>query len=95
MNFAPFNARTTPMLKHCNILKFADIISLESCVFINNSFNKDTFSIFNENFKLVSTTLSFNTRSVSNGLLFVPSYNFRFGKKSSINSWNYPQDKLT
>ena len=45
MNFAPFNARTTPMLKHCNILKFADIISLESCVFINNSFNKDTFSI--------------------------------------------------
>ena len=32
MNFAPFNAHTTPFFKNCNILKFADIINVESCI---------------------------------------------------------------
>ena len=68
MNFAPFNAHTTPLFKNFNILKVIDIINVESCVFINNCF-KDSFSIFNENFKLVSTSYSHNTRSASNGLL--------------------------
>ena len=35
MNFAPFNAHTTPLFKSCNILKFADIIKVESCIFVN------------------------------------------------------------
>ena len=95
---APFNAHTTPLFK--NILKFADIINVESCIFINNCFNKYSFSIFNENFKLVSTMHSYNTRSARNALLFVPSYNtVRFGRKSIIHSttltWNYLEDKLT
>ena len=64
MNFA--HAHTTPLFKNCNILKFV-------CIFINNCFNRDSFSIFNENFKLVSTMHSYNTRSARNGLLFVPS----------------------
>ena len=90
MNFASFNAHTTPLLKNCNILKFADI---ESCIFINNFFNTDSFSIFNENVKLVSITHSYNTRSARNDLLFVPSYNsVRFRRKSIIHSttliWN-------
>ena len=87
MNFPPFNAHTTPLMKNCNISKFADFINSESCVFINNCFNKDSFSIFNENFKLVSTMHSYNTvvLSTSNGLLFVPNYNsVRFGRKSMI-----------
>ena len=100
MNFVPFNAHTTPLFKSCNILKFTDIINIESCIFISNSFSRDSFSIFNVNFKLVSTTHSYNTRSARNGLLFVPSYNtVRFGRKSIIHSttltWNYLQDKLT
>ena len=96
MNFVPFNAHTTSLFKNSNILKFADIIDVENCIFINNCFNRD----FNENFKLVSTMHSYNTRSARNGLLFVPSYNtVRFGRKSIIYSttltWNYLQDKLT
>ena len=67
INFVPFSAHTTPLLKNCNILKFADIINDESCIFINNCFNKDSFSIFNKNFNLVSTTHSCNTRSDRNG----------------------------
>ena len=50
MNFTPFNAHTTPLLKRCNILKFA-IINFESCMFMKNRFNKYSFLIFNENFK--------------------------------------------
>ena len=100
MNFAPFNAHTTPFFKNCIILRFADIINVESCIFVNSCFNKDSFSIFNENFKLVSTTHSYNTRSARHGLFFVPSYNtVRFGRKSIIHSttltWNCLQDKLT
>ena len=96
----PFNTHTTPLFKHCNILMFADIINVESCIFINNCFNKDFFSIFNENFELVSISHSYNTRSARNGPLFVPNYNtVRSGRKSVIHSttltWNYLQDKLT
>ena len=50
MNFASFNAHTTPLFKNCNILKFADIINVQSSTFINNYFSMDSFSIFNENF---------------------------------------------
>ena len=66
MDFVLFNAHTTPFFKNCHILKFADIINVQSCIFINNCFNRDSFSIFNENFKLVSTTHSHNTRSARN-----------------------------
>ena len=106
MDFSPFNAHTTPLFKNCNILIFsivmifADIINVESWIFVNNCFNKDSLSIFNKNFKSVSTTHSYNTRSARNSLLFVPSYNtVRFGRKPIIHSttltWNYLQDKLT
>ena len=100
MNFAPFNSDTTPLFKNCNILNFADIINVGSCIIITNCFNKDGFSIFNEHFKLVSTMHSYSTRSARNDLLFAPSYDtVRFGRKSIIHlttpTWNYPQDKLT
>ena len=78
MNFAPFNAHTTTLFKNCNILKFADIINVESCIFINNCFNRHSSTTH----ALVSTTHSYNARSTRNGLLFFPSYNtVRFGRK--------------
>ena len=97
MNFAPFNAHTTLLFKNCNILKLADVINVESCIFINNCFNRDFFSIFNEYFKLVSTMHSYNTRAARNGLLFIPCYEtVIFGRKSIINSTTLDlQDKLT
>ena len=67
INFAPFNAHTTRLFKNCNILKFADIINVESCIFINNCFNRDSSTTH----ALVSTAHSYNTRSARNGLLFV------------------------
>ena len=82
MNFAPFCTFAYTFVQNCNILNFAVMINVESCIFINNCFNRHSSSIFNENFKLVSPTHSYNTRSARNGTLFVPSYNtVRFGKK--------------
>ena len=35
MNFAPFNAHTTPLFKNCTIF---DIIDTERCIFVNKLF---------------------------------------------------------
>ena len=53
VNFALFNTHTTRLFKNRNILNFVDIINIESYIFINDRFNKDSFSIFSENFRLV------------------------------------------
>ena len=57
MIFEPFNAHTAALFKTCNILKFADMINVESCIFINNCFNKDSFPVLTENFRLVSALI--------------------------------------
>ena len=100
LNFTTFNAHTTVLFKEWNILKFDDVISIESCLFINNCFNKKSFFLFSQDFSLVSNTHEHNTRSSSKGLLFVPSYNsLKFGRKSIINSatliWNHLQGKFS
>ena len=46
INFPPFNTHTSPSFKICNILKFIDIANAECCIFVNNCFNRDSFSIF-------------------------------------------------
>ena len=81
MNFASFNAHTTPLFKNCNIFKFADIIDVESCIFINNCFNKDSFSIFSENFQPRTHAILHQLE-----MLYYLSYNtVRFGRKSTKN----------
>ena len=71
MNFASFNAYPTSLSNSCYILKFVDIMNVEKFISINSCFNKYSLFNFNENFKLVSTTHSYNTKSGRNGLLFV------------------------
>ena len=58
INSTPYNAHTTPLFKNCNILNFVDIINVECCIFVNNCFNLDYFSIFTENFRLASVVHS-------------------------------------
>ena len=59
------------MFKICNILKFVEIAIVECCVFVNNCFNKYSFSISTKHFKLASATHLYNTRSVRNYLYLV------------------------
>ena len=65
-------------------------MNVECCIFVNNCFTKDYFLIFTKHFKSVSTTHSYNTTSVRNCHLFVPSYN----SDSEENQLSTPQDKL-
>ena len=99
MHFGQFNSHTSSLFYNSNILKFIDIIYTENCVFINNCLNKDTFAVFAQNYNLGSNTHTYNTRSSSKDLLFVPTYNStRFRRKSIIHSsalsWNYLQSML-
>ena len=76
INFAPFNAYTSPLSKTCNILKFTNIVNVESCIFVNARipYNKSSFSIFAKHFKLARAIHLYSTRSERNGLLLIPSY---------------------
>ena len=42
MIFAPFNSYLSSYFYDYNILKFCDIINIEGCAFINNSFKRNT-----------------------------------------------------
>ena len=50
---------------------------------MNNCFNKDSFSIFNENIKLMETNHLYETRAAKNSLLFVPNNLSQIWKKSN------------
>ena len=65
-------------------------MNVECCIFVNNCFTQDCFSIFTKRFKSVSTTQSYNTISGRNCHLFVPSYN----SDSEENQLSTLQDKL-
>lgn len=78
MHFASFSARTNPLIRDSNFLKFTDLVYTESCVF---SFNKSSFSIFTNNFTLISTSHYPNTISANDDLLFISNYNIvRYGR---------------
>ena len=59
---------------------------------MNNCFNKDSFSIFNENIKLMETNHLYETRAAKNSLLFGSGRNPIV--HSAILAWNYFQEKL-
>ena len=85
----PPDSKALMIYEYGNIeIIFFHIISIFiSCISINNLFDNYSFSIFNENSKLVSTTHSYKTRSACNGLLFVPNSNsVRFRRKSIFHS---------
>ena len=54
MNFATFNAHTNLLFSDYKILKFADIVRIENCIFVRNCFVNNAFAIFLKHFKLTS-----------------------------------------
>ena len=99
MHLVQFYSHTSSPFSNSNILKFIDIIYIENCVFINNFFNKDSFTGFAQNYDLCSNTHTYNNKSSSKGFLFVLKYNsIRFRKKTIIHSstlsWNDLQSIL-
>ena len=96
LHSAAYRDHTSPLFHRSKVLKFVDIVSLENCIFVNQCFNDEAFSLFSNHFKLTASSHSYCTRSVSNGLIFKRLYNtFLYGYKSIINptvsTWNYFQ----
>ena len=40
--FALCSVHTTPLFNHCTTLKFVYIVNIESCIFVNNCFSKNS-----------------------------------------------------
>ena len=82
--FAKFNIHTTHLFRRIKIIRFADLVSVENCIFINKCFSCKSCSVFSQ------------TRFAVNGLLIQPNYNTaKFGTKaflySTITFWNSVQ----
>ena len=92
-----FGYHTCPLFHRYKVLKFADFVSLENCIFFDKCFNDDAFSFFSNHFKLIAGSHFCCSRSVSHGLVFKRLYNsVRYGNKciiiySTVSIWNYFQ----
>ena len=58
-----------------NMLALADIINFESCIFMSNCFDKNSFSIFTENLKKFQPPTHIIPDQLELVYLFVLSYN--------------------
>ena len=69
INYAYFNAHTTPLFDSSKILKFNDFLSVQNYLFVHNCFNKDSFSLFNDLFVLIPKIHSYPTSSSKKGAI--------------------------
>ena len=93
INYATFNAHTTPLFDSSKILKFNDFVSVQNYLFVHNCFNKDSFSLFKDLFVLIPKIHSYPTSSSKKGAIAKKRYRtVRYGLKSITNSvtqsWN-------
>ena len=93
MTFSDFKAHSELLFKQVGILKFADSISLQNCVFVYDYLHKNLPNSFLETFTRIDDTHNTETRQACTGMLSIPMYNStEYGLKSiykkCINSWN-------
>ena len=69
ISFARYNAHTLPIFAKLNMIKFSDLISLCSCLFIYKHFISKAPSAFSHVFILASNTHEQNIRFALHGLL--------------------------
>ena len=99
INFQPRNFHTSPLFKQNIILKFQDKICLENILFVSNSLNNLSPSIFNTWFTFSSDQHNYETWSSTQGNLMKLFYKTnRYGKYSitvsAVESWNKIQKQL-
>ena len=90
------SSHTGPLFKESGLLKLYDKISLENCIFINNSLNSRLPSVFHNWFTLISESHEHNTRLSEVGCLKTPHYNTKtYGRYSvivnAVYNWNFYQ----
>ena len=98
-NFQPSNSHTSPLFKQNFIFKFHDKTFLENILFVSNSLNNLSPSIFNRWFSFSSDQHNYETSSSTQGNLMKLFYKTdRYGKYSitvsAVESWNKIQKQL-
>ena len=98
-NFQPSNSHTSPLFKQNFVFKFHDKTFLENILFVSNSLNNLSPSIFNRWFSFSSDQHNYETSSSTQGNLMKLFYKTnRYGKYSitvsAVESWNKIQKQL-
>ena len=98
-NFQPSNSHTSPLFKQNFVFKFHDKTFLENILFVSNSLNNLSPSIFNRWFSFSSDQHNYETPSSTQGNLMKLFYKTdRYGKYSitvsAVESWNKIQKQL-
>ena len=98
-NFQPSNSHTSPLFKQNFVFKFHDKTFLENILFVSNSLNNLSPSIFNRWFSFSSDQHNYKTSSSTQGNLMKLFYKtYRYGKYSitvsAVESWNKIQKQL-
>ena len=93
INFKECNAHSSPLFHYSKIIKIADNVKIENCLFINKYTNNKLPSIFTNWFKFSSVSHNYQTSFASKGNLQIPSIQTTsYGKNTFvyivIKSWN-------
>ena len=68
-------------------IKFVDLVSVESCIFINKCFSWKSYSAFSHLYNLATGRHNPQTKFAMNGLLILPNYSTaKFGTKAFLSS---------
>ena len=100
ISFASFDAHTLPIFAKLYTIKFPDLISFCTCLFMYKHILWKSPSVFSNVFVPTSITYKQNTRSASQGLLTKPScstskYGTNTFGTSAIKSWYFFQNKVS
>ena len=80
INFAKFDAHTTPLFAKFKLLKLQDIITLYTACFMHNFHNSKIPNAFNSFFASVRQRHNYNTRLASKSTFVLPKVRTNYGK---------------
>ena len=80
ITFNSFDAHADPIFKKLNLLKFPDLVTLYTALFMYDFYNKNLPSHFDTYFTLVKQRHNYNTRNASNANLTLPKIRTNYGK---------------
>lgn len=65
LHSAAYRGHNCSLFRRYKVLKFKDLLSLECCIFANNCFNDDSFSLLSNHFKLTTSSHSLLLHKIS------------------------------
>ena len=98
INFKEHNSHSSPLFHYSKIIKIADKVKIENCLFINKNTNNKLPSIFNNWFTFSSMSHNYQTLVASKGNLQIPSVQTTYVKNAFvymvIKTWNDIQKEI-